>query len=342
MIAKRVRNSLVIIMMVSMAAVLLLVSGCQPKANPVQEQQKYVLKFNHVLAPTEPYHQGFLDWAKRVSERTKGGLTIEVSHSAQLGKEEDIIEQLRMGANIGQNTDSARLGMYVPNIAVLNAPYFVNDIDEVIKLKDLPTVKQWIKELELKFGIKVLSFDWVQGERHMVTNVPIRKPSDLKGLRIRTPGVPVWQESVRALGATPVALPFGEIYTSIQTKALDGAELVYRNVTGAKLHEIAKYMSETKHILLVNFSIVGRAWFDSLPAEYQKILIEENAAAGQATSRKMAADVAVARAELIQHGMTIVTDVDMAAFREAGETAYTVLNLKDARDKIYQELGKKR
>ncbi|MBC7336780.1 MAG: C4-dicarboxylate ABC transporter, partial [Clostridia bacterium] len=71
---------------------------------------KYTLKFNHVLAPTEPYHEGFLKWAKAVEEKTKGDLKIEVYHSAQLGVEEDILEQIRAGANIGQNTDSARMG----------------------------------------------------------------------------------------------------------------------------------------------------------------------------------------------------------------------------------------
>ena len=65
-------------------------------------QQKYVLKFNHVLGQKEPYHQGFLNWAKAVEEKTKGGLKIEVFHSAQLGVEEDILEQIRAGANIGR------------------------------------------------------------------------------------------------------------------------------------------------------------------------------------------------------------------------------------------------
>ena len=77
---------------------------------PAFGQQKYVLKFNHVLGAKEPYHQGFMDWAKAVDTKTKGGLKIEVFHSAQLGVEEDIIEQIRQGANVGQNTDSARLG----------------------------------------------------------------------------------------------------------------------------------------------------------------------------------------------------------------------------------------
>ena len=96
-----------------------------------QTPKTFTLKFNHVLGPKEPYHEGFLNWAKRVEERTKGGLKIEVFHSAQLGREEDIIEQIRQGANIGQNTDSARMGNYVPGIAVMNGPYFAETLEEV-------------------------------------------------------------------------------------------------------------------------------------------------------------------------------------------------------------------
>lgn len=333
----------IISILLAMAMVLALVTGCASKPEAKQEapKQKYLLKFNHVLAPSEPYHQGFLSWAERVKQRTGGGLEIQVFASAQLGKEEDIIEQLRQGANVGQNTDSARLGMYVPEIAVMNAPYFVDNIDEVTKLKDLPSVKKWQKDLEDKFGIKILSFAWVQGERHMLTNKPIRTPQDLKGLRIRTPGAPIWQESIRSLGAAPVALPFGEIYTAMQTKAIDGADLVYRNVTGAKLFESAKYMSETKHILLINFVIVGKNFYNSLPAEYQKILVEEADKAGLETSRLMEKEIATLKQELTGKGMTIVQDVDVKAFKQAGEAAYKTLNLTSTRDQIYKELGKK-
>jgi len=73
---------------------LLLIVFC---GTPAFAQQKYVLKFNHVLGQKEPYHQGFLNWAKAVETRTKGGLKIEVFHSAQLGVEEDILEQIRRG-----------------------------------------------------------------------------------------------------------------------------------------------------------------------------------------------------------------------------------------------------
>jgi TRAP-type C4-dicarboxylate transport system substrate-binding protein len=145
---------------------------------PAFGQAKYVLKFNHVLSAVEPYHLGFQKWAISVEEKTKGDLKIEVFHSAQLGVEEDIIEQIRAGANIGQNTDSARMGNYIPAIGIINGPYFVENLAEVEKLKKAPTVKGWLDELAKKHGLKVLSFSWVQGYRHFFTNKPIRTPED--------------------------------------------------------------------------------------------------------------------------------------------------------------------
>jgi tripartite ATP-independent transporter DctP family solute receptor len=305
-----------------------------------QAPKTYTLKFNHVLGPKEPYHEGFQNWAKAVETRTKGGLKIEVFHSAQLGKEEDILEQIRQGANIGQNTDSARMGNYVPGIAVMNGPYFAETLEDVAKLRKAPTVVKWQEELATKFGFKVLSFSWVQGYRHFFTNKPIRKPEDLKGLRIRTPPAPIWQESIRALGATPVAMAFTEMYPGLQQKAIDGVELVYNNIPGGKFYEVLKFANETRHIMLINFEVVSAKWFDALPKEYQAILVEECDKAGEATSRQIFKLEAEVEQQLKGRGMTIVKDVDLPAFRKAGEKAYEVLKIQDAKNTVYKEIGK--
>jgi TRAP-type transport system periplasmic protein len=306
-----------------------------------QAQQKtYSLKFNHVLGPKEPYHEGFLNWAKAVEARTKGGLKIEVFHSAQLGKEEDIIEQIRQGANIGQNTDSARMGNYVPGIAVMNGPYFAETLEDVAKLRKAPTVVKWNQELATKFGLKVVSFNWVQGYRHFFTNKAIRKPEDLKGLRIRTPPAPIWQESIRSLGATPVAMAFGEMYPGLQQRAIDGVELVYNNIPGGRFYEVLKFANETKHIMLINFEVVSAKWFDGLPKEYQAALIEECDRAGEATSRQIFKLEAEVEQQLKGRGMTIVKDVDLAAFRKAGDKAYEALKIGDAKKTVHKEIGK--
>jgi len=332
------KNAKSLIMLVTLM-VLSLAIVCTPAFG----QQKYLLKFNHVLGAKEPYHLGFTNWAKNVEAKTKGGLKIEVFHSAQLGVEEDILEQIRAGANVGQNTDSARMGNYVPGIAIMNGPYFAETIGEVEKLKAMPTVKVWLDELANKYGFKVLSFSWIQGYRHFFTNKPVRTPEDLKGLRIRTPPAPIWQESVRALGATPVALAFGEMYPALQQKVIDGVELVYNNIPAGRFYEVIKYVSETRHIMLINYEVISAKWFNALPPEYQKILVEECDKAGIETSKliieKLEKEV---KQDLIKRGMIVVDNVDLAAFRKAGEKAYEVLKIADVKDKVHKELGKKK
>ncbi len=310
-----------------------------------QTDKKYVLKFNHVLTTQDPYHEAFLKWADAVAKRTNGNLKIEVYPSAQLGVEEDILEQIRQGANVGQNTDAARLGQYVPAIAVMNGPYFVDSLEEVEKLNTLPSVLQWKAELERTQGFKILSFMWVQGFRQMITNKPIRKPQDLAGLRIRTPPAPIWQESIRAIGATPVAMAYGEMYSGLQTKAIDGVELSFTAAQSGKFHEVTKYACETKHILLINFEVISSKWFNSLPVEYQKILEEECNKAGLEVSRRYLNEIDPARLNLLKAaGMTYIpaSEIDIAAFKQWGEKAYQKLNLLEVRDQVYKELGKKK
>ncbi|MBV1713141.1 MAG: C4-dicarboxylate TRAP transporter substrate-binding protein [Desulfomicrobium sp.] len=301
--------------------------------------EDYTLRFNHVLGPGELFHEGFLSWAAKVDERTNGRLKIEVFHSAQLGVEEDIIEQIRQGANIGQNTDSARLGTFVPGIAVVNGPYLVANKEEAYKLADSPTMQGWLDQLAADHGIRVVCFDWVQGERHFFTNKPIRSPEDLAGQRIRTPPAPIWQESIRALGAEPVAMAFGDVYSGLQNKAIDGAELVYSNITARNMNEVLNHANETAHILLVNFQIVSEQWYKDLPEDIQSVLVEECRGAGQATSDKIATAQDEAKQKLIDAGMTVVEDIDREAFVTAGAKAFEVLGLTDAVSQIRADMS---
>jgi tripartite ATP-independent transporter DctP family solute receptor len=302
--------------------------------------QNFTLRFNHVLGPSEPYHAGFQEWAKRVEERTKGGLKIQVFHSAQLGVEEDIIEQMRQGANIGQNTDAARLGTYVKNMAVVNGPYFAETLDEVGKLAKAPSIVKWQDELAEKHGLKVVCFDWVQGYRHFFTNKPVKKPEELAGSRIRTPPAPIWQESIRALGAAPVAMPFGDMYPALQQQAIDGVELVYSNIPGGRFYEVLKYVSETRHIMLINFQVISSKFFNEMPKEYQTVLVEECEKAGTETSNRIFKLEAEVKEALKGRGMVVVDGVDLAAFRKAGEKAYEALKLTDVKNAVHKEIGK--
>ena len=307
---------------------------------PVAAQQNFTLRFNHVLGPKEPYHAGFMKWAERVEKRTNGRLKIEVFHSAQLGVEEDIIEQIRQGANIGQNTDSARLGNYIRGIAVMNGPYFAETLADVTKLTKAPTVQQWDQELAEKHGLKIACFNWVQGYRHFFTNKEVRTPDDLKGQRIRTPPAPIWQESVRALGASPVAMAFGEMYPGLQQKAIDGVELVYNNIPGPRFYEVLKYVTESRHIMLINFQVVSAKWFNTLPKDLQAALVDECQTAGNETSQLILDSEEKVKADLVKRGMIVVDKVDLAAFRKAGDEAYRKLGILEVKNALHKEIGK--
>lgn len=127
----------------------------------------------------------------------------------------------------------------------------------------------------------------------------------------------------------------------MQQKVIDGTELVYNNIPAGRFYEVLKYVSETKHILLVNFEVISTRFFNNLPVEYQQILVEECERAGIETSKKIMGELeAKAKQTLIENGMTIVEDVDLQAFKKAGEKAYEVLKLTEARDEIYKQLGK--
>jgi TRAP-type C4-dicarboxylate transport system substrate-binding protein len=312
---------------------------CALSSGVSQAEESFTLRLNHVLGPGEPYHEGFKRWGERVKARTNGGLTIEVFHSAQLGVEEDIIEQIRGDSDMGQNTDAARLGNYVPGIAAVNAPYFLTSLDEAFALARAPTMIGWQKQLAETHGLRVVCFDWVQGFRQFFTSKPILSPADLKGLRIRTPGAPIWQESIRALGAEPVSMSFGDVYPGLQQQLIDGAELTYANARNGKLYDVLKYANETSHILLINFQVVSEAWFKRLPPAYQQALVEECRAAGQETSQIVLDVTNRAKVELQKRGMVVVGNVDLAAFHKAGEKAYRKLDLTQVRDQVRREIG---
>jgi TRAP-type C4-dicarboxylate transport system substrate-binding protein len=177
----------------------------------------------------------------------------------------------------------------------------------------------------------------------MITNKPIMKPEDLAGLRIRTPGATDLAGIHPAIGATPVAMAYGEMYPGLQTKAIDGLELSFTAAFNGKFYEVTKFVSETKHILLINFEIISTKWFNALPAEFQKVLEDECNKAGLEVSRDYLEKIDVqARKDMQAKGVTIIdaSQIDMAAFKAAGEKAYQKLNLTAAKEKIYKELGK--
>ncbi|MDR2390390.1 MAG: C4-dicarboxylate TRAP transporter substrate-binding protein [Planctomycetota bacterium] len=298
----------------------------------------YVMKLSTQLNETTPMVRGFNQLAENVKARSNGRLTIQVYPSAQLGSDEDVIEQAMQGVNVAVLTDGGRMGNYVRDIGIIGMAYFADNYDDVLKVIEGPTYKSWEEGL-VNEGIRILSFNWYDGPRHFLTHAPIKTPADLKGQRIRTPGAPAWAESISALGATPVAMPWGEVYSAVQSKAIDGCEVQDTSTLGSRTYEVLKYRNKTAHFQLINGLIVGEIWFQTLPADLRQLLLAETKAAGQDNARLVERELVEIEKKLTEYGM-VTTQPDVEDFKKAAEAAYAKLNFSDLRATIYKEIGK--
>jgi TRAP-type C4-dicarboxylate transport system substrate-binding protein len=228
---------------------------------------------------------------------------------------------------------------YVKELGIIGMPYIADSYAELRKITETSLFKKWEEQL-VPEGLRVLSFNWYDGPRHFLTNIPVKTPADLKSQRIRTPGAPVWARSVAAMGATPVAMPWPESYSGIQSKAIDGCEAQHSASFPLHIYEVAKYINKTSHFQLANAIIVGEKWISQLPADYQKILADECKAAAYDNAKLIESLADDFEKQMVEKGM-IVVEPDVAAFKKAAETAYQELGFTDLRNQLWAEIGKK-
>ncbi len=298
-----------------------------------------VLNVNTALTTDDPMYAGLERMKANVEKRSAGKLQIRIFPGSQLGKDEDVLEQARAGANVAVLVDGGRLAPFVKEFGIMGAPYLVDNFDQMLRLQQSALFKGWVEKLRGAANLQVLSFDWFQGHRHMLTNVPVKVPADLKGVRVRTPGAPVWLETVRAMGATPTGMPWSEVYSALQTKVIDGAEAQHPAVYGARLYEVVKIITKTEHIYLITGIVTSRVWFDKLPADQQAILSEESFAAGKWASEATIASLADYEKKLREKGATIV-EIDKAPFKAATAGVYQTLGYSELRKEVDKALGK--
>ncbi|AWK89785.1 C4-dicarboxylate TRAP transporter substrate-binding protein [Azospirillum thermophilum] len=293
----------------------------------------YTLSINTALVQQDPLYKGLEEFKAAVEKRTAGKVAVRLFPASQLGKDEDLLEQARAGAPVAVVVDGGRLAVFVKEFGVLGAPYVAEGYDGIRKVVTSPLFEGWSEKLRKASGHQVLSFNWWQGERHLLTNKPVKQPADLAGVRMRTPGAPVWMETIRAMGATPTPLPWSEVYTALQQQVIDGAEAQDPASYGARLYEVTKYLTKTGHINLITGIVTSAAWFDKLPAEYRQILREEALKAGDSASRGTEASLVEFENQMKAKGMQIV-EIDVTPFRQATAPVYEKLGYADLHKEV--------
>jgi len=293
----------------------------------------YQLNVNTALATSDPLYKGLEAFQANIAEASDGRLEINLYPNSQLGPDEDVLEQARAGAPVAVVVDGGRLAVFQNEFGVLGAPFLASGYDGIRKVVTSDMFEEWVDKLREASGHQVLSFNWWQGERHLLTNKEINGPDDLDGVRMRTPGAPVWMETISAMGATPTPMPWGEVYSAIQQNVIDGAEAQLPAIIGANLNEVVTHITKTGHINLITGLVTSAAWFDSLPDDLQTIVREEALKAGDIASYGTQDSLEQIEADLTAHGV-VVAEIDTAPFRDATADVYDKLGYGELRDQL--------
>ncbi len=228
---------------------------------------------------SEPIGQAVTKWSELLKERNTG-LTMEVFPDSQLGNKTDIIDQMLLGEPVMTLADGAFFADYgVPDMGIVFGPFLFTNWDQCWKLIE----SDWWKEQSEKLnamGLKIVASNWVYGERHTLTTKPVKTVEDLKGLQIRVPTNQIQTKGFEVLGATPVGMSLGDVYTALQQGTIDGGENPLSTLYGRRHHEVAKYLILDGHVLNYTNWICSSMWFDGLTPEQQKALLETGHEAG--------------------------------------------------------------
>jgi TRAP-type transport system periplasmic protein len=286
------------------------------------------LRFGHANNNGEIATDLFQEFADNVTKRTKGEVTIRVFPAEQLGKEGDLIQQVKSGALDISAPSMPSLSGLVPALEIASAPFLWTDWAQAEKVITGPAFQPQFDELRDKHNVLMLSKIWYWGWRNLTTGArAVNKPEDLAGMKIRVPESPVWVEMIRAMGGAPTPIPFGEVYTALQQKTVDGQENPIPTIYSRKFYEVQAHLSMTRHMLQNNTMIVNKRSFEKLSPEFQKVLLEEAAAASAKNSKLQQERETSMLEEIRKSGKTAIVDTpDRAAF--ASKMAPALKNLE--------------
>ena len=300
---------------VAIALMLMLVLTAAASAETLQ------IGFENSLS--EPIGQALVKWQELMAEKDVD-LTIELFPDSQLGNKTDIIDQMLLGEPVMTLADGAFFADYgVPDMGIVFGPFLFDNWDQCWKLVE----SDWWAEQCAKLndmGIKMVAANWAYGARHTLTTKPVNTVDDLAGLQIRVPTNQIQTKGFEVLGATPVGMALGDVYTALQQGTIDGGENPLSTLYGRKHHEVAKYLIMDGHVLNFTNWVCSSMWFDGLTPEQQEALIETGKEAGVYNNELQAEADDYYKGLMIDEGVTVVepTEEVLEGFREKAKAFY--------------------
>lgn len=285
-------------------------ASAQAKVDPL------TIKFAHAGSSTHPYSIGINLLTPILEKNTGGAVKLQVFCCAQLGSERELAEGVRLGTiNMTSVAAEGALPAWVPELQVFGLPFIIRDRDHIYKVLDGPIGKELERKLSAQ-GFVVLGW-WELGFRNMTTkDKPIRTPDDLKGLKMRVQEAKVWLGLMRALGAIPTPIPFGELYSALQQGVVDGQENPIVTITSMKFYEVQKQVGLTEHTYTALPVLASKKWWDTLKPAQRDVIAASVKESVPLQRKAVGGQVDEGIAFLKTQGVTINT-VDKAKFMEA-------------------------
>jgi C4-dicarboxylate-binding protein DctP len=299
-------------------------------------QQPIVIKFSHVVTPDTPKGKG-ADKFKELAEKYTGGkVKVEVYPNSQLYKDKEELEALQLGAvqMLAPSTSKfAPLG--IKEFEALDLPFIFPDEASFQKVSKGPVGRSLLDKLESK-GVKGLAF-WDNGFHMISANKPLRKPSDLQGIKIRISGSKVADAYLRLIGGLPQIIAFSELYQALQTGVVDACENTPSNYYTQKIHEVQKHINVLNHGHLSYALITNAKFWNGLPADIRSQLEKAGDEATDYVNSIAAKENADALAAIIASGKSEVympTKEEKALWRKAFLPTYDMVEPRIGKDII--------
>jgi tripartite ATP-independent transporter DctP family solute receptor len=239
---------------------------------PAQAQQKQVLKVSDVHPLGYPTVEALVRMGSKLEKATSGRLTFQMFPAMQLGGEKEMIEQAQVGALQIARISVGPMGPVVDELNVFNMPFVFRDENHMRKVIDGPIGKEMLDKLTAS-PARLVALGWMDaGTRNVYAKKPVTKPADLKGMKIRMMGNPLFVDTMNAMGGNGISMGFGELYQALQTGVVDGAENNPPTIVTHKHHEIAKVYSLTGHLIIPEIFVFSKVSWDKLGKADQELI----------------------------------------------------------------------
>jgi len=283
-----------------------------------------VMKLGETHAADYPTTQGDQKFADLVKERTNGRIVIEVFPAKQLGEEKAVIEQVQIGAVEFTRVSISPLAAFYAPFDALQMPYLYRNADHMWKVLNGSIGQRFLDSVASANFVGLCYYDG--GQRSFYTKTPVKVPGDLKGLKIRVQQSPLMVGLVESFGAVAQPMPFGEVYSALQTGVIDGAENNFPSYDTTGHYEVAKHYVMDSHTRVPEILVASKIVFDKLSPEDQEIIRQAAKDSVEYQKKLWAEKVGVSRKKVEAAGCTITELADNSAWQATVQPMYDELS----------------